>query len=478
MINLDPNSVAVIAQNPIYYPNGTFFGLSVELFDFMKLFETIDLHTVLSGFQYQLFEYAQNQIFMQNLNGTKSGTIGTIGNPNVKYLTDSIERNMTVMNSNWKIILRPIDGWDTDSLLWLEVCIGIAVALVVFILVILGVNQLVQDYFRKKEYQYIQDSLEMKVKERTKDLASSHSQLLLLLDRISFEEQRTKKIMNSLEDSVITIDSSAMGKIIHSNNAFFKNFGYTDSDLIRNLSISTLLPKLNLSTIVTELKNQADLKVAETTANTKTGVSLNVKVSISMSQIYNQPSNNQQNSIGQPGIPTITITDEKEREMATIRECKLQTVYVILIHILDTIIHPTGFNEHYQLTNQITNEFLEFFTDIENRKKFKEFCSTERNDENICFLEDVEFYKSLGNIQERVTMQEEMYNKYLKANSPKQLNISKKQLETHSFKISRGLGEFELFDELERTVILTVSMDSFKRWQEKERRNEDHLNYL
>ncbi|KAG2392430.1 hypothetical protein C9374_012682 [Naegleria lovaniensis] len=496
LINLDPNSIAVIAQQPIFFPNNnSFFGLSVELFNFKSLFEAIDLYEVLSGYQYQLYEYAQNQIFLENLNGTVNGTEGRIGVKNVKPLEDALERNMTVLNSNWKIILRPLDGWNTGSFLWLEILIAILVEFVVFVLIILGVNQLIQDYFRKREYKLIQDNLELKVKERTRDLANSHNQLLLLVDRISFEEQKTKKIMNSLEDAVVTSD--ALGKVIHCNNAFFKNFGYTDSDLLDRAVISTILPEIELSKVIHEMSraelnsyisnnSNSSVHSFETLAKTKTGISLSVKVSLSLSQIYSQSLTNSSvpnhlmvtpsSSTAPPTSTTMTTSNSTDNMQTLLKDNRQETVCVILIHILSksqlgaTLLmsHSSSNSfQEYQLSNQqMTFEFKEFFMNLEKRKLFKEFCASEHNDENINFLEDVLFYRSLGFIQERVNMQQEMYEKYLKPNSPKQLNISKKQLETHSFKISRGLGEFELFDDLEKVVIQNIIHDSFKRFMD------------
>lgn len=457
----------------------------------MSLFNEIDLYEVLAGYQYQLYEYAQNQIFLENRSGTKNGTEGRIGVKNVKPLEDALERNMSVLNSNWKITLRPVDGWNTGSFLWLEILIAILVEFVVFVLVILGVNQLIQDYFRKKEFKIIQDSLEMKVNERTRDLANSHNQLLLLVDRISFEEQKTKKIMNSLEDAVVTSDAN--GKVIHCNNAFFKNFGYTDTDLLDRAVISTILPQIDLSNLIQEMSRTeannhglSSIHSVETNAKTKTGVSLSVKVSVSLSQIYSQSitrfsvaeNNSSSTVLTASEIPNPQPLENVQTSL--LKDNRQETVCVILIHILGKI-SPFGSTlvmnntlemesspiHDYPLTNQqMTFEFKEFFMNLEKRKLFKEFCANEHNDENIQFLEDVLFYKSLGFIQERVNMQQEIFENYLKANAPKQLNISKKQLETHSFKISRGLGEFELFDELEKVVIQNIIHDSFKRFMD------------
>jgi len=274
------------------------------------------------------------------------------------------------------------------------------------------------------------------------------------LDRISIEEQRTKKIINSLEDSLVTCNKK--GIIITSNSAFFKKFYFNDTDVVGNkVLITQILPGFDIKKVFEDLKRTDNVsEMVEMESQTKTGVKMRSKVSVSLSEIFTN------------SIKTPRLGDENEMTEIAQDANKKERVCVILIHNLTEQKASVSISTYEKQLNTLMDEFMELFTDLEKRQHLLEFCQQERNDENLLFLIDVQFYRSLGNIQERVNMQQEIFNKYIKANSPKQLNISKKQLETHSFKISRGLGEFELFDDLEKVVVQNIVHDSYKRFKD------------
>ncbi|EFC49724.1 predicted protein [Naegleria gruberi] len=149
-------------------------------------------------------------------------------------------------------------------------------------------------------------------------------------------------------------------------------------------------------------------------------------------------------------------------------ESEMSTVIVILIHHLTIKNMLKELKEkevmYYKLQDKIN--FKEIFHNIDKRNNFKDFCAKEMN-EWILFLEDVSYYKSLKKIQDRVKLQTEIYSQFIKNGSNKQLNMSKEELQVHSFNIQRLLGEIDLFDELENVVIQNLLFDVFKRWQEQ-----------
>ncbi|KAL9649680.1 hypothetical protein ABK040_003357 [Willaertia magna] len=462
------SGLALIAQHPIFLTNGTLWGFSCELFMFSDLFEAINLYSVLEGYYYQLYEYAENHIFLQDVVGT--GHFDNVIGKNVTQLNDSIERDMDVLNSKWKIILKPKDGWFDGTYLWLEILIAVILIIVVFILVILGVAQLVQDHFRKKEYQFIQEQLEMKVLERTKDLANSHQQLLYLLDRISQEEQRVKKIINSIEDCLITFNLDGT-RILHCNQSFYKIFGFKEIDTInQRITLNMILPELDITKEYAKSNNESATIILELKALTKLGKEFQVKVSINFSKMSSSEIKQTINNFNNNSMNIDVEMLKKQQEV----------VCILLIHSLSERNLIKDLKEKEQLYSLLRDrlEFQEMFDNHQKRKEFKDFCQKSHNDENILFLEDIQFYKSLENIQERVNMQHEIFDKYIKEDAPKQLNISKIELETFSYKIKKGLGDFDLFEELEKIVIQNVVHDVYKRFKEHQENKEDLQTFI
>ncbi|KAL9652777.1 hypothetical protein ABK040_010810 [Willaertia magna] len=462
-VSLIEGGIAVMAMNPVFYDNGTWWGFTVELFLFEDLFNKIDLHTTMSQYQYQLYDYGSGRTFLENMNGSKGfkNTIKT--NVTASPFSDYVERNMTVLNGNWKIKVKPLSGWDQDSILWVEILVAIIIIVVIFILAILAVHQLVQDHFRKKEYQFIQNKLEVKVKERTKELANSHSQLLVLLERISAEEQRTKKIINSIEDGIVTVTVEESPKILHCNTAFYRIFGFSDVDVINGrVALLNIIPSINL---LAEQKKELNDAILEVKGFTKLGKEVHLKVSLTFIKMFTK-------ELDTSNIKNYKVTEDVQKQ---------ETACVLLIHNnTDRSKLLKDLKEKEQLYSQLKErmEFQEMFDNHEKRSEFKEFCRKEHNLENILFLEDIQLYKSLGNIQERVNMQQEMFDKYIRLDAEFQLNISQEDLQIYSFKISKGLGEIELFDGLEKIVVESIIHNSYKRWREVKQRSEENTHFL
>ncbi|KAG2389398.1 hypothetical protein C9374_013958 [Naegleria lovaniensis] len=440
-------SASLITQFPIFFPNGTFWGLSSSLISFDTLFKRIGLYNILSGYEYQLYDNAQQRIFLESRFGTNQ-TVNGITN-NLTMITDPVIVNQTVLNSEYQLFLKPLKGWQLDDIFWVELTFAIVLNIILFLVVILGVFQIVQDYFRKREYQVIQNKLEIKVSERTRDLAHSHNQLSLLLDKISLEEQRTRKILNTIDDAVVTITSE--GLVIHYNNSFLNMFSLKEIDIRKaertTTTINTLLPKMNTKEIFEKHNEDDSITNFETIGVSKAGIEFNIRISVNFCKMLK--------SEVVKGSSIVT-SNEQER------------VAVLLIHSnADRSVLLKNLKEKEKQYNLLIEkmEFKEMFDNHERRNQFKEFCAKEHNDESILFLEDVQLYKSLvNNLQQRSELQHEIYNKYLSTSAPKQLNISSEELETYGFKVKSGIGQIDLFDGLEKVIINNIIFDSFKRW--------------
>ncbi|KAL9641597.1 hypothetical protein ABK040_013516 [Willaertia magna] len=283
-------------------------------------------------------------------------------------------------------------------------------------------------------------------KERTKELSNSYSHLSHLLERISAEEQKTRKILNSMDDALVTITST--GNIIHCNTSFYKMFQFNENDVFgQKLTIYQIIPSLEIkeffdhfNTLDAVITPDKDLKAVN-----KVGKDFPVRVNLNFCHFYTNDI-----SLGEV-IDTHKLVQQE-------KAC------IILIHNLSDRLTV----EKEKITQEII-DFKQMFDNPLMRLDFKEYCKRTRTDENICFLEDVQIYKNTSSLQERVQKQETIYNLYLKKDSKKLLNISKEELELNNFKISKGLGEVDLFECLEKIVMNNLIHDSYKRWKETEK---------
>ncbi|KAL9656774.1 hypothetical protein ABK040_002742 [Willaertia magna] len=287
-------------------------------------------------------------------------------------------------------------------------------------------------------------------KDRTKELTTSYTQLNLLLERISAEEQKTRKILNSMEDALVTTNSK--GYIMHCNDTFYKMFQFSESDLFNGtpLKIQQVIPSLEITELFEQF-NTMDTIIApdkELKALTKVGKDFPVRVSLNFSRMY---------------LNNLTTKDDTII-LSTEKLIQQEQACIILIHNLSDKFGIITEKEPEDLL-----EFKQMFNNPLKKLDFKEYCKRFKSDENICFLEDVQIYKNTSGLQERSQKQKEIYTLYLKPNAKKPLNISQDQLAIANFRIGKGLGEIELFDSLERIVIENVVHDIYKRWKEHEK---------
>jgi len=437
-ISLVEGGVAVIAQHPIFYPNDTFYGLSVELFYFDKLFEAINLTSILQNFQYQLYEYDNRQIFLESLNG--DGKIENRIGKNTSTLTDALQRNMTIQSSDWMIILYPIGGWQRDSLLWLEVLVAVAMILVVACLTMATGFKLVRDCCLRKEYNNIQKLLEVEIKNRTLQLEQKRNQWDQICEAIVEKEKRATKIINSLADALITVKFDD-GVIIHSNTAFCTSFGFTPNDVNSGtIKVTDIIPQFNIDKeyekYLSKMESSSELTSGHMKAFTKEKLKINVKISISFS------------SINASGLET--------------EQNKSDIVCVMLIHtILDQSISQVMEEKQAQYDGlKDSYDFLEMLNDPERKKEFEEYCTSESKTARIAmdFLYDLQNYKSMCT-DDRRKVQSELFSKFLSC-----VSLSGYEEDKYVQQMSEARGQLNLFDEMEKQVTETMS-ECFKKWK-------------
>lgn len=179
-ITLTQGGVAVLGRYPIFLDGPTpgkrdiYWGFAIVLIKFSELFDEIGLDAILSDFHWELYNNEDGQLI------AKSQDSQQLDNPVVDIIH--------VPNGNWTLKLSPLHGWPISEAVIVE---SILFGLAIFVAVsFVGwvTHQIIQDYYRKKEYAFQNEILENKVKERTAELDK-------LLQRIAEEEENTRTIM-------------------------------------------------------------------------------------------------------------------------------------------------------------------------------------------------------------------------------------------------------------------------------------------
>jgi hypothetical protein len=111
---------------------------------------------------------------------------------------------------------------------------------------------------------------------------------------------------------------------------------------------------------------------------------------------------------------------------------------------------------------EFTSQFDEQWRNHEFRQEFLRFAKKENNEENVKFLMDVLRYR-WSPIELRVDMQKEIFNRYF-GDVSLELNVSATLIRNLEFKMARGIGDIDVFDEIEDAVREMIKTDIYPRF--------------
>ncbi|KAL9648268.1 hypothetical protein ABK040_013887 [Willaertia magna] len=318
-------------------------------------------------------------------------------------------------------------------------------------------------------------------KDKTKQLADSYTHLNLLLERISAEEVKTRKILNAMEDALITINS--YGFVVHCNESFYRMFQYTESDVLGfgsdshgKVNIQYLIPNLDLKELFIQF-NHLDTVITpdkDLKAISKHGKDFPVRVNLNFCKLF---LNDLSSQLGTSHEDTSSvITSNTTSILSNDKILQQEQACIILIHNLSEKHHLETNLEHHE-----NPELAECRTMLKNptkKSEFKNYCKkaqlnnslSEECYNNVLFVEDIIHYKNTQSIQERVYLQQDIYNNYIAENAKRKLHgIPKEAVDAVTFKIKKALGEAELFDNLERLVVQDVVNEIYMKWKDHEK---------
>lgn len=283
------------------------------------------------------------------------------------------------------------------------------------------------------------------LEESQSKLAKDNNIMQALLEKTALEEQKSRCVMNSIHDYIVTVEC-ATGIIINMNTAF-------EQKLMKKNSSDNNRRSFADNQIITDYITEFGTM----------DMILEHLETLSQSNDNSQYETVVVNPFGVKHPVSVNVTKAK----MTLREGIIGEAFIIVLRNL---------SEQRELKSQLhkqqekleemrkVSEFNNVMKDGILRSLLKEFASAEMSLENIQFLEDVELYKSLSKIRDRSALQQEIITKYLENESNTPLNVSKHVIESEFKKIISGFGQLDLFDRLENIIKQMVINDTFSRF--------------
>eukprot|EP01080_Neovahlkampfia_damariscottae_P002407 gene2407-2871_t len=271
------------------------------------------------------------------------------------------------------------------------------------------------------------DYLTESINEMLSNVESTQSELQSTFNKLGNEEEKTRLMLNSIPDSILIAHPNT-GKIIEVNEAFEKLFTKDWNEKI----VFKILPDLGKKEF-----EQPVGRYTETVAIGSFDLKIPVQVVTCGIEFYHQ--------------------DEKVLYvMCIIRDIREKNEF------LDKL--QKEMESYSTMENKFT--FEEQFRDPIIRDALKKFCEKEKTAENIKLLIAVESYKKLDQ-SSRIKQQKYIMEKYLKEGSKYALNISNEAREVAIKKVKDGLGQIDLFTDLEKAVKFNLINESFARFQQE-----------
>jgi PAS domain S-box-containing protein len=256
-------------------------------------------------------------------------------------------------------------------------------------------------------------------------LSTNQTALRGLLDRIATQEQKARATINALPDSVCVINHE--GKIIQMNQAFDKEFPFSQQELEKGIYTWS---------IFTELASDFYHEVHETDITTQAvhrfGGSIEVQLRVRSIE-NNSNSTFTSLSNGLNGSQSMVQNPEKE-------------CYVIIVRNMNkNHAHDDG---GANLCNALEKQYR---TDVTIRKEIRALCENEKCFENIMFLDSICEYKK-ASFGPRIEMKQQIFDKFIRYNVSHQLNLSNEMIIEESIKITKSMGDIEVFKHIKDAV--------------------------
>lgn len=268
--------------------------------------------------------------------------------------------------------------------------------------------------------------LSQNINDMLTNIKESEKQLTSFVNRLGQEEEKARVMLDALPDSIIIFDPSN-GKISKVNSTFEKIFAPFNE--IKEKTIYQILTDIKADDL-----NNADVNGVESNIPSKF-IKIPAQVTTTKIDFF----------VADKKVPHVMaiLRDMREKKDA---QDKLEKEKKALA----------------ELEKQM--EFEEQFRDPIVREALRLFCEKEKTVENVLLLIEIETYKKLDQTK-RARAQKIIYDKYLKQGAEFQVNISKKSLDEAIQKVENGVGQIDLFNNLEKAIKFNLVGESFSRFQ-------------
>jgi PAS domain S-box-containing protein len=269
-------------------------------------------------------------------------------------------------------------------------------------------------------------------------LTQKQKEMQVLLQKISSEESRSRTIMNSISDFIVTIDRET-GIVLNVNNVFYDKLDYTaqeieglsvhSSKIFRDYSDKELLEHY--------LKLHEEERSMDISVYTQSGTSIPCRISAKPAKMYQ---------------------DEKVID-----------AFVVSIHDLSSelkLIAELQSDEEKMKQIQLEIDFDGMMKNPAQIQDFKQWLSEHHPivTSKIEFLEQIRLYRSIGQTHSRFNKQQEIINQYLSTEATNPIVISHKHMDRIMHDLRTGTGQYDLFDQIEAIVKSSVVSENFKTY--------------
>jgi hypothetical protein len=445
IITTAPNVYSFIIYAPVYR-DGEFIGFTDGTVASNRLIETalggpfLDSTAIVSLYDVPLeYVYEDDPVYC-SIRGPHQARTVTLSTNNMTLLQQSDYQaiannapfkatyNVRVADRMYSIVMIPTTDFmnETGPDKW--------IALLSIITCSVGFSFIVFIFAKRIQYYgYVQNLS----RERVQILEDSQQRLQQLLDKIAVQEKRTRDVMDSIPDFLITIN--AVGIIQQTNACFDRSFAFTAKDYENGVNVSKIFPDLkpNFYDVADELQT------VDTRAKcrlTTIPVQISVRMFLDRPRYWEQEENTQTN---------------KEAYLIVARNMSDRDV-----------MRKRSAHTNRSVIDQRFIDFDNQLRQTEFRTAFKKFCEKEFNSENIEFLEAVAAYRRAP-LEKRVQMQGEIFDRFIRIDAERQLNTDSDLKLEYSLRVSKSLGDVTLFDDLEDKVKDMMLHDSYARFMQQ-----------
>ncbi|KAL0483449.1 RGS7 [Acrasis kona] len=270
------------------------------------------------------------------------------------------------------------------------------------------------------------------VNKMLQSLENDSQKIFTVLNQTLSYEERSRNILKSINDYVICILVKD-GTIHEANPSFQEKFRFDPNHNRGTVSITKFLSTLTLNDL-TNLSGSAKRIESELV----TGFNMKIPVTITAS-------------------PCRIIVDEESRDALVVvaqNKTEQKDMAKMLRGVLDDL------------------NFAKVWDDPVSRRDFWQYCAKERSTENVNFLQEIEVYRSTKAVDERVKLQNQILQKFLLPTSEQLLNLSAKILDKQLPLVKEGYAQRDLFDALGGFVRSMVVSDTFTRYMDQKKEQE------